>query len=122
MLGMEKRHAEIVRADPLPDAALKIILPTRHDGAFIERAEVDGNDAWLYVRCLSKAGCGQGYGGLKYSWLERAPDGTVIGSAWSFFGIGNAAPPSLSYGDRTEVHFGIQSDPRAVSIAFSVDW
>jgi len=118
-LSQEKRHAEIVGAAILPKEPLKIHLTEgRGQVLRIERAEIDGDDLWIYYRNTGNSSVQL----IRYRWKLIAPDGTVVKSEDNYVSIHseNKAPDALDAGERGEAHIKIESDPRAVTLDLSL--
>lgn len=112
-LSQERRRAEAVGALPNPKTPIEIKILTTRDGAIaIDRAEIDGGDAFVYLTNRSQ----QSVRWAKLKWSLRAPDGTIIEADDRYIN-----PSHFNAGDRTEMKIRIDADPRAAVFQLEVD-
>lgn len=112
-LSQEKRHAEVVGASPLPKVALEIELANARDSAIrINKAEIDGDDLWIYVENSGHSKVDF----VEYEWRLSAPDGTIVKSDRHFI----PGSTTLEAGEKREIKAQIASDPRASKLIVKV--
>lgn len=114
-IRQEERHAEIVKALPLPTKAIDVQIKEKKNACIaIDRAEIDGGELWVYwhSQCFTDDNAF-----VVISWRGLAPDRTIVVSDQAYAMAG--AP--VSAGDKAEFHRNIQVDPRMVTLEVSIN-
>lgn len=108
-LSQEDRRAVLVHAVPLPRAQLKIALDDSGGPVQMARVEFDGTDGVVYA---------VNNGRVRQCYLEAhtsllSPDGTIIKGSEIY---APGAEGGLLKGDKVEIPFHIEPDPRAAAL------
>lgn len=118
-LAQERRRAEAVGADPLPQEKINIKIVNPRDGSIrVTKVEIDGGDVFVYYKNVTQ----QRVEWIKFAWKLMAPDGTVIKSYSSYAGLSfTGGSAELDPGQSAELKIKIDADPRGATFEIRME-